>query len=141
MTPAPSPAAGEGPTGRPLVPVRALHLVAAEQPGPAAPVEDRPLRALARIRSGPVPLDFDRLTARIPAVQSGLALAGDADLELQLACTGPQELRGITAELLRAGAAQVRVELVLRTLTRSGGSPATHSTVTLVPAVVRSSTP
>ncbi|WP_329500261.1 hypothetical protein [Kitasatospora herbaricolor] len=141
MTPAPHRAAGEEPAARPLVPARALHLVAAERPVPTTPVEDRPLRALARIRSGPVPLDFDRLTARIPAVQSGLALAGDADLELQLACTGPQELRGIAAELLRAGAAQVRVELVLRTLTRTAGSPATHGTVTLVPAVVRSSTP
>ncbi|MCX5208814.1 hypothetical protein OG689_05825 [Kitasatospora sp. NBC_00240] len=152
MTAPPYPSAAEGHPGRPGAPARALHLVTGARPGPATPVEERPLRALARVRSGPVPLDFDRLAARLPAVQSGLSLAGDADLELQLACTGPQELRGITAELLRAGAAQVRVELVLRTLTRTPATlvpadgpavpvPAVPVPAAPVPAVVRSSTP
>ncbi|MFI6846663.1 hypothetical protein OG535_34040 [Kitasatospora sp. NBC_00085] len=92
----------------------ALHLV----PGGAAPQPEgaRSLHALARVGFGPVPLDFDRLAAEFPAVQSGLALAGDADLELRLACTGPEELRAISAALLRAGAAHVRIELVLRAL-------------------------
>lgn len=85
-------------------------------PSPQQPVEARPLRALVRINSGPSPLDFQRLAAEFPAIQCGLALAGDADLELQLACTGPQELRRITSALLRAGAAHVQVELVLRAL-------------------------
>ncbi|MFE7193002.1 hypothetical protein [Kitasatospora sp. NPDC057541] len=90
----------------------ALHLVPdAPQPEPA-----RTLQALARVSYGPVPLDFERLAAEIPAVQSGLALAGDADLELRLACTGPEELRAVSAALLRAGAAHVRVDLVLRAL-------------------------
>ncbi len=77
----------------------------------------RPLRALARVRYGPVPLDFDRLAERIPAVESGLALAGDADLELHLACVDQRELRTVVTELRRAGAARVQVELVLRRLT------------------------
>ncbi|MEV6974135.1 hypothetical protein [Kitasatospora sp. NPDC093806] len=90
----------------------ALHLVPeAPRPEPA-----RPLQALARVSYGPVPLDFDRLAAEIPAVQSGLALAGDADLELRLACTGPEELRAVSTALLRAGAAHVHVDLVLRAL-------------------------
>ncbi|WP_406087231.1 hypothetical protein [Kitasatospora purpeofusca] len=90
----------------------ALHLVPeAPRPEPA-----RPLQALARVSFGPVPLDFDRLVAELPAVQSGLALAGDADLELRLACTGPEELRAVSAALLRAGAAHVHVDLVLRAL-------------------------
>ncbi|GAA1392194.1 hypothetical protein GCM10009639_23250 [Kitasatospora putterlickiae] len=90
----------------------ALHLV----PGAPRPEPARPLLALARVSFGPVPLDFDRLAAELPAVQSGLALAGDADLELRLACTGPEELRAVSAALLRAGAAHVRVDLVLRAL-------------------------
>ncbi|MGW6917298.1 hypothetical protein ACWGB8_26225 [Kitasatospora sp. NPDC054939] len=87
-------------------------------PSQAPPVEPRPLRAQARISFGPAPLDFHRLAAEFPAIQSGLTLVGDADLEIQLACTGPQELRRITTELIRAGAAHVQVELVLRALTR-----------------------
>ncbi|MFI9332476.1 hypothetical protein ACIGZJ_33710 [Kitasatospora sp. NPDC052868] len=94
-------------------------------PGPpAAPAEERPLHAVVRIGFGPVPLDFDRLAAEFPAVQSGLALAGDVDLELRLACTGPDELRAISTALLRAGAAHLQVDLVLRALTR--GRPALH---------------
>ncbi|MEV7773902.1 hypothetical protein [Kitasatospora sp. NPDC086791] len=77
----------------------------------------RSLHAIARVSYGPVPLDFDRLAAEFPAVQSGLALAGEADLELRLACTGPEELRMIAAALHRAGAATVRIDLVLRALT------------------------
>ncbi|MFE7564909.1 hypothetical protein [Kitasatospora sp. NPDC057500] len=92
--------------------MNALHLV----PGGPLPEPARPLQALARVSYGPVPLDFDRLAAEIPAVQSGLALAGDADLELRLACTGPEELRAVSAALLRAGAAHVHVDLVLRAL-------------------------
>ncbi|GAA2785589.1 hypothetical protein RMN57_32105 [Kitasatospora sp. CM 4170] len=92
----------------------ALHLVpvGAARPGEAA----RPLHALARISFGPVPLDFHRLAAEFPAVHSGLALAGDADLEVRLACTGPAELRAVAAALQRSGAARVRIELVLRSL-------------------------
>ncbi|MER8187203.1 Lrp/AsnC family transcriptional regulator [Kitasatospora sp. NPDC094015] len=75
----------------------------------------RPLQAIARVRHGPVPLDFDQLAARIPALQGGLALAGEADLELHLACIDQQELHAVVAELRRCGAA-VRVELVLRRL-------------------------
>ncbi|MFJ3791058.1 hypothetical protein [Kitasatospora sp. NPDC090091] len=91
----------------------ALRLV----PGGALPGEAaRPLHALARISFGPVPLDFHRLAAEFPAVRSGLALAGDADLELRLACTGPAELRAVTTALQRSGAARVRIELVLRSL-------------------------
>ncbi|MBO1413840.1 hypothetical protein [Streptomyces sp. FH025] len=89
-----------------------LHPTRALRPGPA-----RTLHAIARISHGPVPLDFDRLAAEHPAIQSGLALAGDADLELRLACTGPEELRAVTAALHRAGAARVRIDLVLRALT------------------------
>ncbi|MFC9330171.1 hypothetical protein [Kitasatospora sp. NPDC057015] len=76
----------------------------------------RPLRAVARIAHGPVPLDFQRLAARIPALQWGLALAGQADLELHLACVDERELRAVVADLRRAGAARVQVELVLRRL-------------------------
>ncbi|GAA0673388.1 hypothetical protein GCM10010193_27640 [Kitasatospora atroaurantiaca] len=76
----------------------------------------RPLQALARVTQGPVPLDFEQLAARIPAVQSGLALAGEADLELQLACVDQDELQAVVAELRRSGAARVRIELVLRRL-------------------------
>ncbi|WP_033824366.1 hypothetical protein [Kitasatospora sp. MBT63] len=117
---------------------------------PSAAAPQRPLRALARIRSGPVPLDFDLLAARIPAVLDGLALAGDADLELRLACTGPQELREVTAELLRCGAAQVRVEFVLRALARRPDGPSPSPSpppppaprpAALVPETVRSATP
>ncbi|MFB6890397.1 hypothetical protein ACFCX4_13895 [Kitasatospora sp. NPDC056327] len=90
----------------------ALHLA----PGDPRPEPARPLHAIARVGYGPVPLDFDRLAAEIPAVQSGLALAGEADLELRLACTGPAELRAVSAALLRAGAAHVHVDLVLRAL-------------------------
>ncbi|MFE4520192.1 hypothetical protein ACFRMQ_39245 [Kitasatospora sp. NPDC056783] len=87
-------------------------------PAPQGPPESaRALHAIARISHGPVPLDFDRLAAEFPAVRSGLALAGEADLELRLACTGPEELRTITAALHRAGAARVRIDLVLRALT------------------------
>ncbi|MEU9075972.1 hypothetical protein ACFYUY_25630 [Kitasatospora sp. NPDC004745] len=93
----------------------ALHLVTGgpeqERPEPA-----RTLHALARVSHGPVPLDFDALAAEHPAVRGGLALAGDADLELRLACTGPEELREVAAALQRAGAAKVRIDLVLRTL-------------------------
>ncbi|MER7584830.1 hypothetical protein [Kitasatospora sp. NPDC097691] len=88
--------------------------------GPAPEAHLRPARtlhAIARVSHGPVPLDFDRLAAEFPAVRSGLALAGEADLELRLACTGPEELRTIAAALHRAGAAKVHVDLVLRTLT------------------------
>ncbi|MEV4613221.1 Lrp/AsnC family transcriptional regulator [Kitasatospora sp. NPDC049258] len=76
----------------------------------------RPLQAIARVRYGPVPLDFERLAARIPAVQGGLALAGEADLELHLACVDQQELHAAVAELRLSGAAAVQVELVLRRL-------------------------
>ncbi|GAA2751351.1 MULTISPECIES: Lrp/AsnC family transcriptional regulator [Kitasatospora] len=76
----------------------------------------RPLQAVVRVRYGPEPLDFDRLAARHPAVQSGLALAGEADLELQLACTDQRELHAVVAELRHAGPARVQVELVLRRL-------------------------
>ncbi|WP_031072988.1 hypothetical protein [Streptomyces sp. NRRL WC-3742] len=86
-------------------------------PEPRTPGQARSLRAVARISYGPVPLDFDRLAAELPAVQSGLALAGDADLELHLACTGPEELRAVAAALHRAGAAKVHIDLVLRALT------------------------
>lgn len=85
-------------------------------PEPRAPGRARALQAVARISYGPAPLDFDQLAAEFPAVQSGLALAGDADLELHLACTGPEELRAVAAALHRAGAAKVHVDLVLRTL-------------------------
>ncbi|WP_406195410.1 hypothetical protein OH807_07425 [Kitasatospora sp. NBC_01560] len=92
----------------------ALHLLpGAGEPGPEPA---RPLHALARVGFGPVPLDFHRLAAEHPAVQSGLTLAGGADLELRLACTGPEELRAISTALLRAGAAHVQVDLVLRAL-------------------------
>ncbi|KJS56993.1 hypothetical protein [Streptomyces rubellomurinus] len=93
----------------------ALHLV----PGGREPEPEpaRPLHAVARVSYGPLPLDFDRLAAEFPAVRGGLALAGDADLELRLACTGPAELRAVAAALHRAGAASVRIDLVLRTLT------------------------
>ncbi|MFB7906757.1 hypothetical protein ACFXPX_16370 [Kitasatospora sp. NPDC059146] len=87
------------------------------EPAPGRPEQVRALHAIARISHGPVPLDFDRLAAEFPAVQSGLALAGDADLELRLACTGPEELRAVAAALHRAGAAKVRIDLVLRALT------------------------
>ncbi|MEU4117164.1 hypothetical protein AB0F71_22030 [Kitasatospora sp. NPDC028055] len=86
-------------------------------PAPGHPEQARALHAIARISHGPVPLDFDRLAAEFPAVQSGLALAGDADLELRLACTGPEELRAVAAALHRSGAAKVRIDLVLRSLT------------------------
>ncbi|MFE7531022.1 hypothetical protein ACFU7Y_35730 [Kitasatospora sp. NPDC057542] len=87
-------------------------------PAPAGRAQQaRALHAIARISHGPVPLDFDRLAAEFPAVQSGLALAGEADLELRLACTGPEELRTIAAALHRAGAARVHIDLVLRALT------------------------
>ncbi|MFF3599561.1 hypothetical protein [Kitasatospora indigofera] len=76
----------------------------------------RPLQAVARIAHGPVPLDFQRLAARIPALQWGLALAGQADLELHLACVDQRELRAVVADLRRAGAARVQIELVLRRL-------------------------
>ncbi|MFB7615185.1 hypothetical protein [Kitasatospora sp. NPDC056181] len=91
----------------------ALRLLPGGDPEPGAA---RSLHALARIRFGPVPLDFDRLAAEFPAVQSGLALAGDADLELRLACTGPEELRAVSTALQRAGAAHVRIDVVLRAL-------------------------
>ncbi|MFF1903937.1 hypothetical protein [Kitasatospora sp. NPDC058218] len=74
------------------------------------------MHALVRVGFGPVPLDFDRLSAEFPAVRSGFALAGGADLELRLACTGPEELRAISTALIRAGAVRVQVDLVLRTL-------------------------
>jgi len=76
----------------------------------------RPLQALARVTYGPVPLDFEQLAARIPAVQWGLTLAGDADLELHLACVDQQELREVVTGLRRAGAVRIQVELILRTL-------------------------
>ncbi|MEV7783326.1 hypothetical protein [Kitasatospora sp. NPDC088351] len=101
-------------------------------PGDRQPERARTLHALARIRFGPVPLDFDRLAAEFPAVQSGLALAGEADLELRLACTGPEELRAISTALLRAGAARVRIDLVLRAL--APAAPALRS----LPAPARS---
>ncbi|MGW4897165.1 hypothetical protein ACWEQL_33615 [Kitasatospora sp. NPDC004240] len=123
---------GQAPSHQP-----ALHLV----PAPQQPAEARPLRAQARVIFGPAVLDFHRLAAEFPAIQSGLTLAGDADLELQLACTGPQELRGITAALLRAGAAHVQVELVLRALTparpAAAGMPVAPGTVPGVPAPAR----
>ncbi|GAA2983685.1 hypothetical protein [Kitasatospora sp. NPDC006786] len=87
-------------------------------PDPAVRAQPaRSLHAIVRISHGPVPLDFDRLAAEFPAVQSGLALVGEADLELRLACTGPEELRTIAAALHRAGAAKVHIDLVLRALT------------------------
>ncbi|MCX5208163.1 hypothetical protein OG689_02365 [Kitasatospora sp. NBC_00240] len=79
----------------------------------------RPLRAVARVTHGPVPLDFQRLAARIPAVRGGLVLAGEADLELHPACVDQCELRAVVADLRRAGAARVQVELVLRRLVPS----------------------
>ncbi|MER7844393.1 hypothetical protein ABTZ03_10665 [Kitasatospora sp. NPDC096077] len=95
-----------------------LHLVPdGFDPAPGHPGQVRSLHAIARISHGPVPLDFNRLAAEFPAVQSGLALAGEADLELRLACTGPEELRAVAAALHRAGAARVRIDLVLRALT------------------------
>ncbi|MFH9350733.1 hypothetical protein [Kitasatospora sp. NPDC017646] len=95
-----------------------LHLVPdGFTPAPGGPGQVRALHAVARINHGPVPLDFDRLAAEFPAVRSGLALAGDADLELRLACTGPEELRAVSAALHRAGATKIRIDLVLRALT------------------------
>ncbi|MEU1506246.1 hypothetical protein, partial [Kitasatospora sp. NPDC005748] len=76
-----------------------------------------PFCALVRVGFGPVPLDFDRLAAEFPAIRSGFALAGGADLELRLVCGGPQELRAVSTALLRAGAVRVQVDLVLRALT------------------------
>ncbi|MFJ8624784.1 hypothetical protein ACIRD3_18330 [Kitasatospora sp. NPDC093550] len=96
-----------------------LQLVPGGLGAEARPRPARSLHAIARVSYGPVPLDFDRLAAEFPAVQSGLALAGEADLELRLACTGPEELRTVAAALHRAGAAKVHVDLVLRALTPS----------------------
>ncbi|MFD7582644.1 hypothetical protein [Kitasatospora sp. NPDC059817] len=96
----------------------ALQLVPEDpDPEPEPPEPARALHALVRVSYGPVPLDFDRLAAEHPAVQGGLSLAGDADLELRLACTGPEELRAVAAALQRAGAARIRIDLVLRALT------------------------
>jgi hypothetical protein len=78
---------------------------------------------------GAVPLDFEEVAARIPAVQWGLALAGDADLELHLACIDRRELREVAAGLRRAGAARIRVELVLRRLV-PGAAPPPPATAT-----------
>lgn len=94
---------------------------------PDAPA-DRPLVALARVKYGPVPLDFEQLAARTPAVQWGLTLAGEADLELHLACVDQQELREVVAGLRRAGAAGVQVELVLRRLV-PGAVPPSSATM------------
>jgi hypothetical protein len=96
-------------------------------------VTPRPLHAVVRLRHGPEPLDFDRLTARFPAVRSGLALAGEADLELSLACADRHELQAVLSELRRAGATRLQVELVLRTY-----RPATEPPL---PALTRSTTP
>ncbi len=82
----------------------------------------RDLHAIARVSYGPVPLDFDRLAAEFPAVRSGLALAGEVDLELRLACTDLAELRAVAAALHRAGAARVHIDLVLRALIPSPGT-------------------
>ncbi|MFJ2867782.1 hypothetical protein [Kitasatospora sp. NPDC087314] len=109
----------------------ALQLVSDDpDPEPERPEPARALHALARVSYGPIPLDFDRLAAEHPAVQGGLALAGDADLELRLACTGPEELRAVAAALQRAGAAKVKVDLVLRALTPT---PVVPGPVTLRP--------
>ncbi len=91
---------------------------------PAHPAAPRPLRAVARVKCGPAVPDFEQLATRIPAIQWGLALAGDADLELHLACVDPQELREVVAALRLAGAARVQVELVLRTLLPVAVAPA-----------------
>ncbi|MFI6444128.1 Lrp/AsnC family transcriptional regulator [Kitasatospora sp. NPDC050543] len=100
----------------------------------------RPLQAIARVTHGPVPLDFHRLAARLPAVQSGLSLAGDADLELHLACADQHELHAVVAELRLAGAARVQVELVLRRLLPE--APALPiAAVTAVTAVTAASAP
>ncbi|MFJ9948662.1 hypothetical protein [Kitasatospora sp. NPDC091207] len=104
------------PGARPPEPVRRPE-PAARTDGAARAGGGRPLHALVRVGFGPVPLDFDRLAAEFPAVQSGFALAGGADLELRLACTGPEELRTISTALLRSGAVRVQVDLVLRALT------------------------
>ncbi|WP_377271810.1 Lrp/AsnC family transcriptional regulator [Peterkaempfera sp. SMS 1(5)a] len=84
----------------------------------------RPLQAVARVRYAPGtdPAAFERLLRRLPAVESGMALAGDADLELRLCCTDRAELRTTVTELCRGGAADVRVELVLRPLAGLGGA-------------------
>ncbi|MGK4583995.1 Lrp/AsnC family transcriptional regulator [Kitasatospora sp. HPMI-4] len=77
----------------------------------------RPLLAVVRVRYGPNPLDFTRLAEHFPAVQSGLALAGEADLELHLACVDQKELHAVLHGLRQAGAVRVHAELVLRRLT------------------------
>ncbi|WP_052681593.1 Lrp/AsnC family transcriptional regulator [Saccharothrix sp. ST-888] len=82
----------------------------------------RPLLAVVRVRYGPQPLDFTRLAAHFPAVQSGFALAGEADLELHLACIDGRELRAVVHGLRRAGAAHVHAELVLRRLTTTAAA-------------------
>lgn len=93
--------------------------------------DHRPLQAIIRVRYGPQPLEFDRLSARFPAVLSGLALAGEADLELQLACADHQELHSVIAELRQAGASHVQVEIVLRRLVpKPSDRPATDPTLT-----------
>ncbi|MFC8450092.1 hypothetical protein [Kitasatospora sp. NPDC057223] len=102
--------------------------------GPRTP--GRPLRAVARVTHGPVPLDFDRLADRLPALQWGLALAGEADLELHLACTDRHELRAVVADLCRAGAARVQVELVLRRLVPAGATAAGSAPVVTTTPVV-----
>lgn len=84
---------------------------------------ERPVRAVARLTYGPVPLDLEQLTGLIPAVQWGLCLAGDADLELHLACADRHELRRATAALRALGAARVHVDLVLRTLPTPARNP------------------
>ncbi|GAA2151255.1 hypothetical protein GCM10009760_46420 [Kitasatospora kazusensis] len=117
----PRPTTG-APSGPSLPPPPAASPPAPIGPPVAAPAATprglgRPLRALARVSYGPVPLDFERLAERLPAVESGLALAGDADLELHLACVDQRELRTVVSELRQAGAARVQVELVLRRLT------------------------
>ncbi|MFJ1708042.1 SAV_915 family protein [Kitasatospora sp. NPDC088346] len=89
---------------------------AAAPPTPVVGPTARPLHALVRFSHGPVPLDFERLAARVPAVRAGLALAGDVDLELRLTCADRHELASVVAELRRAGAAGIRVDLVLRRL-------------------------
>ncbi|MDH6128786.1 Lrp/AsnC family transcriptional regulator [Kitasatospora sp. GP82] len=89
----------------------------------------RPLLAVVRVRYGPDPLDFTRLAAHFPAVQSGLALAGEADLELHLACVDRRELHAVVHGLRQAGATHVRAELVLRRLTATPGPPAVTATL------------
>jgi DNA-binding Lrp family transcriptional regulator len=82
----------------------------------------RTVQAVVRVRLGAGTACglYEEELRRMPAVLGAIALLGEFDLEVRLACHGMHDLDVAVAALREAGAASTQTQLVTRTVTGLG---------------------